>query len=241
MEPNDEAVRCVNGTCILSRWVRGVDVFHRSTFLVPAIIAAYNKYMNSVDLMDQRRATNAIRRKEPRLSMTLFSLVVDLSISNAFSVSQVLNSQRGKNNDSEFREFKRLLASQLVDKYEKSKSKKRKRGGTTIDTMGVVNTTHVLLPYADGKRRECFVCSGLTNVEQKQRLCCIGCGKGFHVECFAAFHYPRALITKKDALLKLILNLGNSSRSRKSKFIPIREDVEFPCSSHLRANAANGI
>lgn len=241
MEPNADSIRCVNGICKLSRWVRGSNTFHRSEFEVPAIIVAYNKYMNSVDLMDQRRATNAIRRKEPRLPMTLFGLVLDLSISNAFTIMKELRHRRNEADNIEFKEFKRLVASQLVDKYEESKSKKRKRVGSTVDSLGIVDTTHVLLPYKDNKRRECYVCTGLTNAEQKQRLCCIGCAKGFHVECFAAFHYPMALASKKDTLRSLISNLGATSRTRHSKFVPTLEDVELPCASQLRATASKGI
>ena len=33
------------------------ESLHRSIFMVPAIIVAYNMFMNSVDQMDQRRAT----------------------------------------------------------------------------------------------------------------------------------------------------------------------------------------
>jgi hypothetical protein len=54
---NAEAINCVHGLAELHRWT-GDKILHRSVFLVPAPIVAYNKYMNGVDRMDQLRSTN---------------------------------------------------------------------------------------------------------------------------------------------------------------------------------------
>ena len=53
-----EAIMCVNGLAALGRWT-GNESMSRTTFQVPAIIVAYNTFMNSVDRMDQLRSTNA--------------------------------------------------------------------------------------------------------------------------------------------------------------------------------------
>jgi hypothetical protein len=49
---DDRAVKCVHGLSTISRWT-GTEVLHRTDFLVPAPIVAYNKFMNRVDHMDQ--------------------------------------------------------------------------------------------------------------------------------------------------------------------------------------------
>jgi len=58
---------------------------------VPAVIVAYNKYMNSVDRFDQLRATLRGVRKEQRLTMSVFSFILDATIQNAYSVTKILN------------------------------------------------------------------------------------------------------------------------------------------------------
>ena len=65
--------------------------------MVPASIVAYNMFMNSVDRMEQRRATNPTRRKEQRLHMSMFTFVLDLAVLQAFALYQVIDdgSNRG--------------------------------------------------------------------------------------------------------------------------------------------------
>ncbi|GMF49486.1 unnamed protein product [Phytophthora fragariaefolia] len=58
-----EAVRLCRGLASLRRWT-GEQMMHRKTFEVPAMIFAYNLFMNGVDRVDQLRSTNPIRRKE---------------------------------------------------------------------------------------------------------------------------------------------------------------------------------
>ena len=53
----DEAVMCVTGLAKLHRWT-GTETMLYTPFDVPAIIVAYNMFMNSVDRMDQLRSTN---------------------------------------------------------------------------------------------------------------------------------------------------------------------------------------
>ena len=67
-------------------WLTGTELLHRSTFMVPAPIVAYNQSMNSVDCMDQRRAVNPTRRYEKRLHISIFMhLLVDLEVHNAYA------------------------------------------------------------------------------------------------------------------------------------------------------------
>jgi hypothetical protein len=82
---NKEAVVAVHGFGDIKRWT-GTEVLNRTMLQVPAIICAYNHFMNSVDQMDQLRSTVPTRQREKRLSMTLFTLVLDMAINNAKSI-----------------------------------------------------------------------------------------------------------------------------------------------------------
>jgi hypothetical protein len=53
---NESAVEAVRGLAVIKRWC-GHEVFHRTKLKVPAIVAAYNMFMNAVDRMDQIRST----------------------------------------------------------------------------------------------------------------------------------------------------------------------------------------
>jgi hypothetical protein len=59
---DQEAIDCVSGLGTLFCWT-GTEVMHCTAFLVPAFIVAYNLFMNGVDRLDQKRATNATKRR----------------------------------------------------------------------------------------------------------------------------------------------------------------------------------
>ena len=55
---------------------------------------------------------------------------------------------------------------------------------------------HVLLPNksVNGNRQlRCYVCELLDKPRYKTTTSCVQCGKGFHMECFAAYHHANAL------------------------------------------------
>ncbi len=60
-----EAIQSLNETCTIRRWT-GSEVMHRSMFEVPAIVEAYNSFMNAVDRMDQIRSFCPTRRREKK-------------------------------------------------------------------------------------------------------------------------------------------------------------------------------
>lgn len=80
--------------------------------------------MNFVDVMDQRRSMNPIRRKDPRLPMPIFGLVMNFSVSNAFSVSKVVQQERGIVDKICFKEFKRKVVYQLIETFISFNAKK---------------------------------------------------------------------------------------------------------------------
>ncbi|OWZ13352.1 LOW QUALITY PROTEIN: hypothetical protein PHMEG_00013340 [Phytophthora megakarya] len=83
-----EAQICCNGMGFLQRWT-GTEVFRHSNVCAPAIVCAYNKYMNAVDRFDQLRSTNPTRRRGLRLQMSIFTWLLDVAIHNAFSMYQI--------------------------------------------------------------------------------------------------------------------------------------------------------
>jgi hypothetical protein len=98
-DSDEEAIKHCRGLCKLYRWT-GMEVLKRSSFLVPSPIIVYNQYMNGVNRMDQLRSTNITRRREKRLYMTMFTMVLDLAIHQAYSIyiSSVPNETRRKHN-----------------------------------------------------------------------------------------------------------------------------------------------
>ena len=60
----------------------------RKVLQVPSIILAYNLYMNSVDIVDQRRKATYTRRKESKISMNFLQLILDYAIHNAYALFQ---------------------------------------------------------------------------------------------------------------------------------------------------------
>jgi hypothetical protein len=98
-----EAIDCVNGLGILYRWTR-TEVMHRTAFLVLAQIVAYYLFMNGVDRLDQKQATNATKRKEKRRNMNIFLDILDLACTQAHSLLCTIGV---KNKPIEFVEFKR--------------------------------------------------------------------------------------------------------------------------------------
>ena len=92
----NEAVECVNGLGDAHRWT-GAEMMHRTVFQVPAPIVAYNKYMNAVDVVDQSRRTNAAVRKESRIYMSFYTMILDLEVNNAFALYNWIKDNEGTN------------------------------------------------------------------------------------------------------------------------------------------------
>lgn len=96
------AVDCVHGLAPMKRWL-GDEVAMRTTLMAPAVVVAYNKYMNSVDRFDQLRATLKGVRKEKRVSSSIFAFIVDAAVQNAFSVNKLLRGEDDKRTLSEYK------------------------------------------------------------------------------------------------------------------------------------------
>ncbi len=85
-----KAIQAEKRTCTIRRWT-GSEVMHRSMFEVPAIVGAYNSFMNAVNRLDQIRSSCPTRRREKSVSMALFTLVLGFAIINARAIYQKLH------------------------------------------------------------------------------------------------------------------------------------------------------
>ena len=60
---SEDAIKCVYGLQSLQWWT-GNEIMHQMIFKVPAVVVAYNKYMNCVDQMNQALSTAQMMHKE---------------------------------------------------------------------------------------------------------------------------------------------------------------------------------
>jgi len=126
---------------------------NREKFDAPAIVVAYNLFMNAVDRMDQRRQPVACQRREKRVSMTIFTLILDLACSNGYAVGCTLSTQYKRS--VRFDEFKRRTAEQLTrpwreERSKKASIKKRKRQDQESPSMPPASLqSHVLSDNAE--------------------------------------------------------------------------------------------
>lgn len=83
----------LHGLAPLQRWT-GDESLRHSTLQVPPLIIAYNLFMNGVDRFDQFRSTSATMRKERRVTMSIFTLVVDACVLSAHALLKCINTRR---------------------------------------------------------------------------------------------------------------------------------------------------
>jgi len=236
---DERAIRCVGGLAKISRWT-GTENLHRTDFFVAAPIVAYNMFMNGVDRMDQYCATLAAQRREKRVHKTMFTFILDLSITQAYAVYQKMSSEKELPVMSYFN-FKRTVCHSLILPWMNGRGRNANEvnigatdgvgqnvvnnGRVTIaSSLGVINETHMLvenLPRKTGNGKpqdiDCYLCRKMGK-EMKTIYSCIQCRKGFHVNCFTAFHYRGVLSRKHNALLDVVFNsdvqptVGNPSK-----------------------------
>lgn len=108
-----EMIECVRGLCTLKRWT-DASYAGRTKFQAPAIVVAYNMFMNAVDVMDQYREANITKRKDKRVSLGLFFFLMDLCVHNAFAIYTKLRETNPDLPILQFPEFKRKICVSMV-------------------------------------------------------------------------------------------------------------------------------
>ena len=70
---DQDSIDCVHGLGEILRWYQSQYTVNRTVYKVPNIIVAYNKFMNNVDIVDQRRKATYTQRKERKIYMSFFT------------------------------------------------------------------------------------------------------------------------------------------------------------------------
>jgi len=96
---------------------------HRTSLVVLAIIGAYDSFMNAVDHMDQIRSSCPTHHCEERVSMTFFTMILDLAIVNARAIYNKLYGQKNYM----LTTFKQALCEQLVMPLVRSREERNRR------------------------------------------------------------------------------------------------------------------
>ena len=168
--------------------------------------------MNAVDRMDQLRSNSPTQRRQRHVYMSILSWILDLSINNASAVYKQLKEERiSYLPNFTYKDFKRCIAEQLV------LTQMDRRMATVPSSMHSVtcseNEPHILLK-SSGPRPRCFVCAACA-YDVKVSQFCLGCERGFHINCFAAYH-QRELFLKRPEILQ-VLNQVDEYEALKSK------------------------
>ena len=156
---------------------------HRTQMQVPGIVAAYNRFMNGVDRMDQLRASSSAKRREKRVYMSLLSWILDLSVNSGLAIYKEMRCENQLLTNLTVAEFKRLIMQGLVAAHIAQFSI-APEPSCTVRPHG--KSSHLLLK-SKGTRLRCFVCSAL-GFDAKVTQFCLACNRGFHINCFSIYH-----------------------------------------------------
>ncbi len=145
----------IKGTATIRRWNKDRHEYIRSRYEVPSWVAAYNCYMNSVDVMDQ--VIKVPRRKEKSLHNKFLSYILGWSVHNAYAVYQnlqerLLDSDEDtsvrKKTDLTRAEFKRQICVGLIRAC-------RGRAAVPTPSASQISEVHIPVPSVGKDRFEC--------------------------------------------------------------------------------------
>ena len=234
---DERAQECVHGVCTVHRWT-GSEYMYRTQFQVAAPIAAYNIFMNAVDRMDQRRIYHPTRRSEKRVTMTLWTYIIDLCCHNAYAVLGVIDKQRAQKTD--FREFKRCIVENLVMPFLQIRTQKQcgpKKFSSDAEminaNLGADDSFHYITTNKNGTALQCYLCRIVSGETYRSTYGCSACQKAFHVNCYTAFHFRNALKGNNVVLNAIALASDDNSklktRKRKVSMISDIQDLTLFC------------
>ena len=228
-----EAVTCVHGLAKLKRWTKK-DIYHRTKYMVPSIIVAYNIFMNSVDRFDQYRQTYITQRRERRVTMSIFTFLLDASIYNAYAIYQQLYISEQRSKAMEMKEFRRILITQLVGNVTR---KSKQTTNTVSSTIPITTEKHILLTSKNKKQRYCQLCRIMENTQtikrkRRTKYSCQQCKTAFCVDCFSAYHNMDDLKQYRPDIEQKIKDYEEEKEQKKARYKPITcmstfQDVKF--------------
>lgn len=223
-----EAQDAVHGLAPIKRWT-GTESLKRSTFLAPAPIVAYNMFMGSVDIMDQKRASTSVKRKEKHLSTCIFNYVVSLALLNAHAIyDKLLDEKAIQGKKLKHHEFRRQVAAQVCESESEIEITAPPKDIPHVIVEEPVPVSCSGLPHhqisqASGSqakrfRPTCYVClmhnqKNSTDAKNPRvATFCRECKLGFHPMCFTAYHNPDGLLDKD---LKSFMKSINPPKNKK--------------------------
>merc|ERR1712071_22961 len=224
---SEESIMCVRGIVPLNYWFSH-GKRHQTVVQVPGIIVAYNIFMNGVDRFDQYRSTNATEQREKRVTMRIFTFLLDAAMLNAYAIQGIIDPKGRKN----LREFKTIVAQMLVQEHLRMRNKKRTTSSKpqTEEPIGCIVSRHVLLENQGKKSASCYLCSMMVG-DGKERTSIYGCSqckRAFHVNCFAFYHFEHALTDSKRPILQRLIRENDGASTRKK-----RRDRKITSASNL--------
>lgn len=138
--------------------------------------------------------------------MTIFTYILDLACHQAFSLLQTIRPRESLS----FLEFKRDLCEELVSEFRKRRKRKFEE---TLDQdeekldeeKNIGKKPHMLIENLNKADINCHMCL-IRGQKKKTIYGCTICGKGFHVNCFTAFHYENELEGHQKKMTQQLLS-----------------------------------
>ena len=84
---------------------------HHIEFSAPSIVAGYNNFMGGINQMDQLCSTNIMQWHEKHLCLMLYTMLLDMSASQAYCISKLLQLDQ---QNCTLVEFKHVICERLV-------------------------------------------------------------------------------------------------------------------------------
>ena len=193
-----QAINAVHGLAPLKRWC-GTESMQGTTILVPAPIVAYNMFMGSVDIIDQKNQSTSAKRKEKHLSTDIFIFVISLICLNAHAIyDQLLLENLIDGEKLTHAEFKRKISEQLCTEKEVMESTNTQ--SIIPQPILIVEPDAPLMKHQISQiasktfRPSCYVCKMYntlhceTKPKPRINFVCTICNLAFHPTCFTAYH-----------------------------------------------------
>lgn len=192
----------------------------QSVFMVPAPIVTYNIFIIGVDRFDQIRSTNAMMQKERRDPTSIFTVLLDAALHNAFLIREKTDRDRSTG----LLKFRSAVAEALVSETLRKASQvdgsSDKEIVPRVSSIGSVDSTHLSLENKDSKPTQCALCLEMAsdNVHCTFVYSCTACKRGFHIDYSSLYHFKGSLKVHSLLLLQLIHNTDGNSRRKKRRY-----------------------
>src|SRR5688572_3612437 len=115
--------------------------------------------MNSVDRMNQICSINPARRREARVEMSVFTMLLDVAVNNAFALYTKIEPEQLKGVS--FCEFKRKICTRLLTPYLNEKKKH------TVETLRQIIIPNATIPLIACVIVEHMLVANLWNKKQQ--------------------------------------------------------------------------